>query len=106
MSELPTLKVLYGARTVALYALRSGDKPTKKNLMLELPRDPKNKTDDANVIFVNSIANGPRLHAELKQAVKCVGWCREHHDQGPQGGAGIPVEAIWQDVISAAEGRG
>ena len=49
------------------------------------------------------IAAAPELLAALKQAYKCVAYCRKAHPD-VQKGEGIPVEALWKDLIAKVEG--
>ena len=46
----------------------------------------------------------PELLAALKHACKCAAYCRRAHPDA-QKGDGIPVEALWEDLIAKAEGR-
>lgn len=40
----------------------------------------------------------------LKDAVRCVQWCRKRHTDA-QSGEGVPTEAVWLELIARAEGR-
>lgn len=44
------------------------------------------------------------LIAALKDAIRCVQWCRKCHAD-EQSGEGVPTEAIWLELIARAEGR-
>lgn len=50
------------------------------------------------------IAAAPDLLDALKEAVKCVEYCRHNHPDA-QNGSGYPIEMIWKTIIAKAEGR-